>query len=253
MNYFMPEWLLPPENLTLSSDDLHIWQVSLHQSPDQVARLAKFLSEDEQVRAARFRRERDRLHFISGRGWLREVLGRYLAIAPDHIQFGYGVHGKPFVNHAPELQFNMSHGHELALYAIGRDRPVGIDVEYVRRPVADLEDLARRFFSKREHATLLALPPPQRVKAFFRGWTCKEAYLKAIGTGLSQLDQVEVALSPSIPPKLILTNDLASPMPTAANPSWWLHMLQPQPDYVAALVVAIAHHNQPPNLHYWKI
>ncbi|MBW4659459.1 MAG: 4'-phosphopantetheinyl transferase superfamily protein [Drouetiella hepatica Uher 2000/2452] len=249
MNNLMPEWVLPPENLALLSNEVHVWQASLRQPPEQVERLAKLLSVEEQDRAARFRRERDRLHFISGRGLLREMLGRYLAIAPAQIQFGYGDHGKPFVVSAPELkltdlQFNMSHGHELALYAIGRDRPVGIDVEYVRRPVADLEQLTQRFFSKREHATLLALPPHQRVKTFFRGWTCKEAYLKAIGTGLTELDQVEVALTPDIPPKLILSSD---------STGWWLHILEPQPDYTAALVAAIAEPSQPPHLHYWRI
>ena len=248
MNNLVTEWLSPPENLALLPNEVHVWQAPLRQSLGQVERLAKLLSEEEQVRAARFRRERDRLHFISGRGLLREVLGRYLAIAPDRVQLGYGAHGKPFVVPMPELQFadlqfNMSHGHELALYAVGRDRPVGIDVEYVRRPIADLEQITQRFFSKREHSTLLALPPHQRAKAFFRGWTCKEAYLKAIGTGLAELDQVEVALAPNIPARLILS-------PNSAN--WWLHTLEPQPDYTAALVVAIAEPNLL-HLRHWRI
>ncbi|HEY9631321.1 MAG TPA: 4'-phosphopantetheinyl transferase superfamily protein [Coleofasciculaceae cyanobacterium] len=261
MHVLMPEWRLPPENLVLLPHEIHIWQAPLHQPTAQVEQLTQLLSEDEQARAARLRRERDRLQFIISRGLLRVVLGRYLAIAPSEVEFGYGAYGKPFVIKSPELQFNASHTHELALYAIGRDRPVGIDVEYTRRPLADMEQLTQRFFSKREHATLLALPAHQRVKAFFRGWTCKEAYLKAIGIGLSQLEQVEVALTPDMPAKLILATEALPPeakensggnagkIPPA---QWWLCTLEPQPDYVAALVGAIAEANSVPHLHYWQ-
>lgn len=219
----------------LSSSDVHVWCASLEQSDVQVHKLAQTLSEDEQARANRFYFERDRKHFTVGRGLLRTILSHYTGIVPNQLQFCYGSRGKPAL--VPQesdttIQFNVSHSQGLALYAIASDRQIGIDLEQIR-PTSDIEQLAKRFFSPGESAVICSLPPAQKQQAFFRGWTCKEAYLKAIGEGLALLQQVEVSLVLEEPPRLLSIDH----QDTEATARWCLQMLTPASGYMAAIAV----------------
>lgn len=225
-------WNIPPADLVLSSHDVHVWRASLEQSATQVQQLAQILSEDERVRAERFYFERDRKHFTVARGVLRTILGRYLNIEPKQLKFSYGFRGKPALDNTQadsRLQFNLSHSHGLALYAVTRDRQIGIDLEQIR-PTSDLEKLAKRFFSSREHAEICSLAPNQKQEAFFNAWTRKEAYLKATGEGLAQLEQIEVSLVPGEPAALL---NIQQDSQAAAR--WSLQSLIPATGYVAAL------------------
>lgn len=228
-------WGHPPATLSPGPRDVHVWRAYL---PDHVARLgmlASLLSSDEQATAARFRFASDRERYTISRGLLRVILSRYLAVAPDHLEFSYGTQGKPAL--APPagagwLRFNLSHARDLTLYAVCRDREVGIDVEYMRSDI-EHEQIARYAFSPYECATLSALPPHERVEAFFRCWTTKESYVKAHGGGLSiPLDQFDVALSPDSPPAILATR------PDANQASrWTVVRVDPGPEYAAALTV----------------
>ena len=227
-------WNHPPDNLILSSQDVHVWRAELEQPTAWVEKLSQTLSEDEQIRARRFYYERDRKHFIVGRGLLRTLLSRYVGIAPDQLQFCYSPRGKPSLAATgadSTIQFNLSHSHGLALYAVTRDRQIGIDLEHIRS-TSDVEKLAQRFFSPRESAIIHSLPPDQKQIAFFHAWTCKEAYLKATGEGLAQLEQVEVSLDLGEPPRLLSINKDCQP-PT----QWRLEALTPAIDYMATLTV----------------
>jgi 4'-phosphopantetheinyl transferase len=227
-------WNHPPDNLILSSQDVHVWRAELEQPTAWVEKLSQTLSEDEQIRAKRFYYERDRKHFIVGRGLLRTLLSRYAGIAPDQLQFCYIPRGKPSLAATgtdSSIQFNLSHSQGLALYAVTRDRQIGIDLEYIRS-TSDVEKLAQRFFSPRESAIIHSLPPDQKQIAFFHAWTCKEAYLKATGEGLAQLEQVEVSLDLEKPPRLLSIKENCQP-PT----QWTLQALTPATDYMAALAV----------------
>src|SRR5919199_1621700 len=128
--------------------------------------------------------------------------------APPQLCFTYGRHGKPALatgTGGVPLRFNVSHSHGLALYAITRDREVGVDVERIRPEVAQ-EKIAERFFSPREVTVLRALPTPLQATAFFACWTRKEAYIKATGDGLSlSLKQFDVSLAPGEPVALLHT------------------------------------------------
>src|SRR5206468_3118518 len=119
-----------------------------------------------------------------------------------------GVYGKPALTRASAsepVRFNLSHSGSLALVAVTAGRDVGVDVERVR-PEPNLEQIASRFFSAREAATLHALPVRLRTKAFFACWTRKEAFVKARGNGLSQqLDEFDVSLAPGEPARLLRT------------------------------------------------
>jgi 4'-phosphopantetheinyl transferase len=102
--------------------------------------------------------------------------------------------GKPFLTGGPE--FNLSHSGDLLLLGVAASGRLGVDIEVVR-PMEDIEDLAARHFSEDEVRALLSYPPQERLRAFFRGWTRKEAFIKGLGRGLSvALDSFSVSLAP---------------------------------------------------------
>lgn len=160
------------------------------------------LSPDERDRAGRFLRPIHRDRYAAGRAWLRRVLAGYLGRSPSEIAFAYGQHEKPALAGGPGwLDFNLAHSEEHALLAVSPGFPVGVDIE-VLRPVD--EKLPQRFFAPGEVAALAALPAAARQAAFFRCWTRKEAYLKALGSGLATpLDAFEVTLGPGEAARLL--------------------------------------------------
>jgi 4'-phosphopantetheinyl transferase len=232
-------WDTPPIDITLSQNEVHVWCVSLDQPASHVHSLTHVLSENEQKRAERFHFDRHRRRYIVSQGSLRTILGRYLDLAPEQIVFSRGVRGKPALKatqHATveegRLQFNTSHSHELALYAIARGREVGIDIEHIR-PMSDAEQIVKRFFSDQERTVFQSLAPDQKLPAFFTCWTRKEAFTKARGEGLYRpLDQFVVSFSPGEPARLLSFEE--DPQETSR---WSFHSLTPAPGYTAALVV----------------
>ncbi|MBV9134556.1 MAG: 4'-phosphopantetheinyl transferase superfamily protein [Chloroflexi bacterium] len=130
-----------------------------------------------------------------------------------------------------DLQFNLSHTHGIALIALARARPIGVDVEEVR-PFAEVENLPRRIFSVRELQTFRDLPPSDRQAAFFRAWTRKEAVVKATGLGFSMnVQEVEVTFSPDADARL-----LEWPATPPAR-EWTLREVEIPSGYVAAVAV----------------
>jgi 4'-phosphopantetheinyl transferase len=214
-------------------DGIDVWSIRLDRPDDEVARLAGSLAPDERARAERFVFPRDRRRFRVARAALRAILASYLDLAPSALAFDYGPRGKPRLVGAAGLDFNLAHSHELALCAVTPGQPVGVDLEWLR-PMADLLPLARTAFSAGEVAALLALPEAERLAAFFRGWTRKEAYIKARGDGLAlPLDGFDVSLAPGQPPAL-----LASRLDPAEPARWSFHHLEPAEGYLGALAVA---------------
>jgi 4'-phosphopantetheinyl transferase len=223
----MTNWLPAPTDFTLSPDHVHVWRIDLEQPESKLEDFTATLSADELARAQRFYFEQHRQRFIAGRGTLRTILGRYLGVAPGEVQFDYQPRGKPvladkFAN--SKIAFNLSHSQGLGLCAVSY-RQIGVDLEYMRA-IDDVEALAHRFFLPREFELVRSLPADQKQQVFFRYWTCKEAYLKATGEGIGQLEQAVVDLTPTTPAKL----------QTSAN--WHLWELIPADNYVAAVVVA---------------
>jgi 4'-phosphopantetheinyl transferase len=228
-------WPPPPDPLTLDDSEVHVWRIKLDVLTGEVERLRRLLAPDEQARADRLVFEGDRRRTIAARGTLRTILGRYLGTPPDSLRFCYNSHGKPALAGEPgSLRFNVSHSGDLALIAVARARAVGVDIERLRPNMAD-EQLARRFFSPPEVASLLALAERDRQRGFFTCWTRKEAYIKARGEGLSiPLDQFQVSLAPGEPAALLSVQG-------GGVARWSLHELRPGPGYIAALAVE-GHH-----------
>lgn len=228
------EWLSPPGDLSLDQNEIHIWRCSLDQPEQKIMALAGTLTDDEAKRAERFHFERDRLHFIAARGILRVILGRYLKVAPVDVHFSYGRNGKPLLAGEKEsrLCFNVSHSRDLALYAFTYDGKIGVDVEYIDRDRA-IAHIVERFYSPGEISALKSLPQDKQHDAFFTYWTCKEAYLKAEGTGLSfGLDKVEISMTQEKQVSLAAINGDAQ---KAAL--WSLQIMNPAAGYAAALAI----------------
>lgn len=190
-------WSEPPVLLTLPIGEAHVWRTRLDQPPERVDEFLRTLDDEERTRVSRFHFEKHRRNFVVGRGVLRLLLSRYLGTQPEDVRFEYGAQGKPVLggeHRAAWLRFNASHSGEMALYAFVRDCDVGVDVEVIKGDFAT-EEIAERYFSAPEIEALRALPLMEKPAAFFRFWTRKEAYIKAIGTGLSHpLDQFDVTL-----------------------------------------------------------
>ena len=228
-------WSLPPSGWALAASDVHVWIASLDQPTTYVEQLVEMLSADERTRAARFHVERDYHDFVVARGLLRAILARYLNMAPGDIRFHLGHHGKPSLLGVPKasgIRFNLSHSGRLALYAIARQREVGVDIEYMR-PLRYLESIADHFFSRREHAALQALPEDLKGQAFYACWTRKEAYIKATGDGLTHgLDKFDVSLVPGEAAQLVNVE-----WDPGEVRRWSLQELPFVPGYAAALAV----------------
>lgn len=239
-------WSCPPDKLTLRDNEVHVWRAALDRPALQIKDLWQTLAAEEKDRAERFFSARDRRHFIVARGLLRMILGRYLARAPQQLQFCYNPYGKPTLvgqAGADRISFNLSHSHKLILYAITRNREIGVDLEYIRHDCLG-EPLAERFFAPQEVAALRELPAHLQAEAFFNCWTRKEAYIKARGQGLAlPLSEFVVSLVPSEPAALLSVKGA----PLEAT-TWSLQALAPGPGYAAALAIAggIEH------LSYWQ-
>ncbi len=230
-------WPLPPPSLQFAPHDVHVWGAVLSLPEATIATLYTLLTSDEQERAGRLYFARDQQHFIIARGVLRLLLSRYTNVPPQHLRFCYGTHGKPALipEHGGTLwHFNLSHSGGVALYAITRQRQVGVDVERIRPEFAAADNIAERFFSPQEVAALRALPRTAQIAAFFACWSRKEAYIKARGLGLAlPLESFDVSLTPGAPAALLATRD----DPAEAG-RWRLATLTPASGYAAALAVA---------------
>ena len=174
---------LPPFAVrnSLHSSAVYVWKASLAASEQAVAACRENLSPEERQRADRYVFPEHRRRFIVGRGILRTLLGRYLGVPPAGISFDYTKFGRPFLANE-DIQFNVSHSGDMALYGFVRNANIGIDVECIR-PISAME-IAARFFSPKERESLELIPERLREAAFYRCWTRKEAYLKARGLGL---------------------------------------------------------------------
>lgn len=169
----------------LGDREVHLWRVQSPLEAKSAGQAASFLSSAEVARAKRFYFERDRIRFSHFRGFLRYLLGQYLQRDPKAIAFQENAQGKPRLAEASApvpLHFNLAHSHDTALLAFSPQGPLGVDVEKLQEPYEG-EKIAGRYFTPEELSYLQSLPAAERARGFFRLWTLKEAYLKALGLG----------------------------------------------------------------------
>ena len=226
-------WQTPPPKLTLTTNQVHLWYADLSLPIEEVEKLTSILSEEEKLRASRFRFVKHKRRFIVARSVLRVILGNYLQIPPQQLTFDYNSRGKPSIPlkyNDYQLEFNISHSEELALYGFTLQNQIGVDLEYLR-PFPDAENIAQRFFSPQEYQLLTSLSNEEKPQKFFQIWTAKEAYLKAIGVGLAgSLKEIQVLFNSD--------NSVNLYQETSGNmQDWFLLHFQPALDYVATLAV----------------
>jgi 4'-phosphopantetheinyl transferase len=211
--------------------EVHVWAIRLRGSNDLVEHCLTMLTKEELERAERFRFQHLRRTFILSHGCVRILLAQYAAVSWTDLRFGYKRHGKPYVSSPPtDLCFNQSDSGDLAVFAFAIGCELGVDVEAIRS-LAEIEDLARRFFSPEELVDFLSLPSALRRAAFFAAWTRKEAYLKAVGAGLNlRLDAFRVTLLPDEEARLLHIGGNSQ-----AADSWHIHAYSPADGYVGAL------------------
>ena len=219
----------------LSEKDIHVWRFRLENNGN-FERFTKLLAEDESRRASRFLFDRHREHFVIGRAIARIILGWYIDRRPELIEYAYDNLGKPRFAHVElnaQLRFNLSNSHDLGLLAVTRSTEVGVDLERIRE-MNDMLGLAKRYFAEEETDRLFGLPASKQASAFFRLWTRKEAYLKAVGKGLTcPLREVHVSLHDS--PEACRIVDINGDQTEAAK--WTLANLDPNPEFKSALAI----------------
>ena len=193
-----------------SGDEAHVWTVWFSQWEPHISVFELLLSTEENERAGRYVRREDRNRFVVAHGILRQLLGRYLSVEPQGLAFSLNAFGKPALIRGvgqPTLSFNLSHSGDVILYAMTAGRRVGVDIEAIR-PSLDPMEIAQGQFSEREFKALLDREGAERIEAFFRCWTRKEAYLKARGEGLGYpLRNFSVSIGCDEPPQVTWAAD----------------------------------------------
>jgi 4'-phosphopantetheinyl transferase len=218
----------------LASDAIHVWRVDVLRFADQPGTLARTLSEDEKARADRFFFEADRRNFLLRRAILRKLIAGYLCILPNEVAFRYTSVGQPVLADARfrHLKFSLTHSGDLVLIAVAQNLQIGVDVE-LERTFNDMTAIVRRYFSPEEQLEFFALPAADQLRAFYCGWTRKEAFLKAIGQGVAfGLNNITVTLNPNEPARLVSLHEGRVPVP-----DWSLYSFIPLPGYAGALAV----------------
>jgi 4'-phosphopantetheinyl transferase len=233
------EW--PPIRLplTMCNPIVHVVRVRLNLPADEIAQMLELLDNGERKRANRFRFDEPRHRFICCRATLRQLLGSCCGISAIDVPLSYGVHGKPNLardrlsSKVPPVEFSVSHSGDVGLIALGISREIGVDLEEFN-PRINAMKLADRFFTKAETDELRSLAEEKQLQGFYHGWTCKEAYLKATGRGLSlPLNSFSVSMDPEQPSSLLWVEG-QSVEPEA----WTMKTLNVSRNHAAAVIVA---------------
>lgn len=225
-------FVVPDSSEATAVDLVRVWIFPYLCPPTKLPELSARLTHEERQRAAGIRHPQTAERFIVSRSWLREILAAHIGCAPHQVPITYDRGGKPVLPPSVGWHFNVSHSGEYVLIGLTRTGEIGVDIEQIRDGF-QVEPIARRFFSEIETQDLMQLRDRERLIAFFRCWTRKEAFIKAIGSGLSYpLNEFDVTLLPRDPPAIRRVRGDAV---QAGN--WTLHDV-PTPDgYVGALAV----------------
>jgi 4'-phosphopantetheinyl transferase len=215
--------------------EVHVWCASLDDAAYPIEAYDKLLTDKERERAKRFVMKRDRNRYVFSKGMLKTLIKSYTGLGPDKLQYLSGPYGKPNLDAGlskGRLSFNMAESAGYALFAFTQNREIGVDIERIR-DIPEIERIVSLFFSEGEQAEFASLPPQEKKQAFFNGWTRKEAFIKALGVGLSMpLSKFGISLAAGNPVSLVyLDKDIAS------RGQWTILDVSPLPEFSAALAV----------------
>ncbi len=225
----------PLTNFELKSTQIDLWFLSIS---DNLTQFHHFLTPEEQNRGNRFQFERHQRRFKNARSLLRMILSQYLQLKPGDIQFETEKHGKPFIDHPVNLQFNLSHSGDWLIIAVGQQHPLGVDIEQFS--IRPYQGIAGQMFSDTEQEFLRSADQMMQATAFFKIWAQKEAFIKANGAGLSYPTQQF-----TVP----LKEEKTSIVDSKLNLPWQLVSFMP----ITAIFAALCHHPEINSIRYQNI
>ncbi|MBU1109447.1 MAG: 4'-phosphopantetheinyl transferase superfamily protein [Candidatus Riflebacteria bacterium] len=220
-------------SIEFSEPRADIWVIDAKDFTDSTDVLRSFLAEDELVRYERFACQQSAATYLAARAGLRFLLSCYLNLPARSFVIKTEANGKPFVENLYNLYFNVSHSSHMIVIAFAGNR-LGVDIEHLERKV-DLAAILRRFFSPTEQSSWAQYQQADTQRTFFRGWTRKEAVLKATGEGIAGLAHNEISFAPDLQKAMISycgSKDAAV--------SWFFYELEPAPDFIAALACQVS-------------
>lgn len=216
--------------MELHLNNVHVWKVDVSLKDKRSESFISFLSLDEKERASKFKFPKDRAVYITGKFLLRSLLGHYLKTNPKKIVFEYSEFGKPSYLKNVELDFNVSHSGNRIIIGFSKKQIIGVDIEKIKKDFDPL-NLANNFFSKEEIIALSQTKNSEMFQAFYRCWTRKESFIKAVGEGLSYpLDSFAVTMDSDDSAKFLKIEGHKE-----SKEDWHLHSFVPAEGYIAAI------------------
>lgn len=215
--------------------EIHLWSSLLDQTDDIINHFWAILSKEEKDRISKYKFKflRDR-HTVS-KGLLKSFISNYLNIETEEISFVQNEFGKPSLQ--PELneiglQFNVSHSEHLGMFAFTKAHELGIDVESIQE-TSNLHEIIDMCFSDFEKEWFYKSEPGLQKELFYNVWTGKEAFIKAIGTGLSfPLKEIEFKINNN---KKIEFQSIHGDL--SYREKWNIFTSNPIPNFISSLVV----------------
>lgn len=177
--------------LALRQNEAHLWYADVLKIGGRAALVEgcrQMLSRDELLRSEKILFPSHRTTFVVAKALTRAALAHYLDEPPQALAFARNEYGKPRLaadrGRAPSLRFNLSHAEDAAVLLVKENGEVGVDIECLDRDLrGSMPDIAGMSLTGEEIDSIsLAEYPEHRFLEF---WTLKEAYVKAIGLGLS--------------------------------------------------------------------
>lgn len=177
-----PFELLRKFNSAIGQGEVHLYACKLDPGSERINYLETLLSEQEKKNVSFFSFEKDQIAYTASQGFLRLVVAFYLDIDGSEVKFAKHRKGKPYLLNDTSLLYNISNSGDYVIIGISRHGEIGIDLEKIR-PLDDFEDLVHKNFTPREREYIVKVPT-ETINRFFKLWTLKEAFLKAIGEGM---------------------------------------------------------------------
>jgi len=213
---------------------IHIWSANLDQPEYISQKYYSVLSLQEKAQADKRKIKELRNRFIISKGILRQLLADYLGYETQEIEFEYNGFGKPsisFSSNADDICFNLSHSNHLAVFAFAKNKNIGIDIQQVQG-IPDMDGVVNLCFSEFEKEWFYRISPAEKNEIFYKIWTTKEAYIKAIGKGFSfPPDKISLDLNSNneiVLKEIVGDNNLKR---------WKLFSFRPKPDFISSVVV----------------
>lgn len=174
--------LLKKDHIFLEKNDIHVWVIEWKKAQKWSKQRWECLSEEQKNEVRRYRFHDDKMRSLVSKTVLIELLEHYLYLPHSDFQIKKGTYGRPYIKSKKKgfsIQFNISHSGIIVMLAFGRCKTLGVDVEMIK-PLNNYKELAKNLYSLEEYLII------ENAVDFFRCWTKKEAYLKALGTGLNK-------------------------------------------------------------------